>query len=242
MNLSKLIFGNSKAQKSVVSADYYQQAKSWYEERYEIFEASLNRYRFISLGLGVLLGLSIISISVMMPLKQYTYRMITLNQTTGEVVNLKEVNPDNYSANWSVTRFFINQYILDRNLFNYDDYLRAYNSALALSDKANAEALHNIFILSNPESPLNTLKKDHYRDVLVLSINQLNTNTAIVRFKTTIHSKSDVNDKKIEEMQAVIKWKYSSAPADIDYRDINPLGFYVTYYQVSPVIGGSSNE
>lgn len=242
MTILKKIFQKKASPSASDEHNYYKQAKSWYEEKYELIEASLNRYRLIALCLGALLALSLISISVMMPLKQYTYRMITLNQTTGEVVNLKEITDDAYSANWSVTRFFINQYILNRNLFNYDDYLRTYNSALALSDTANAQELHNSFIVANPESPLNVLKKDHYRDVIVLSINQLNSNTAIVRFKTKIHSKSDANDVKSDEMQAVVKWRYASPPADLDYRDINPLGFYVTYYQVSPVIGGTGNE
>lgn len=242
MKILGRLFKNGKNSHSSDCTGYYQQAKSWYIERYEINEASLNRYRLVAFILCMLLGLSLISISIMLPLKQYVYRVITLNQVTGEMVNLKEVDPNDYSSNWLVTRFFINQYILDRNLYNHDDYLRTYNNALALSDQLNAEELHNEFIYTNPKSPLNILKNESYRDVVVLSINQLNQNTAIVRFKTTTKSKTENSEAKIEELQAVVKWKYTTPPDDIDYHDVNPLGFYVTYYQVSPVIGESNNE
>ena len=68
-----------------------------------------------------------------------------------------------------------------------------------------------------------------------MGINQLNDGTALVRFKTITTNKTAKSDKKSRVLQAVIKWEFKNIPASLKERDDNPLGFFVTYYQESPV-------
>ena len=232
---------STAAMSAGTSGSYYQAASSWYEEKYELIAISRNRYRFLSLGLGVLLALSFSALISLLPLKQYVYRLIEVNQQTGEVSALKEVEGNHYAGNWVVTRYFIHQYVLNRHLYSHEDITRTFNIALAMSEKRIADEYADTVLDTNPKSPLNVLGEAAYRDVTILGINQLNDNAALVRFKTTTHYKSNKNGTKVEDLQAVVKWKFDQAPANQQDRDKNPLGFYINYYQVSPVYTDSQS-
>lgn len=235
MELINKLMSLMRSKTGVEQSNYYQSAKDWAYERYELVEVSKNRYRLLALGLGGLLALSIGAIIVMQPLKQYVYRLVEVNRQTGEVTALKELEEHKYASNWVVTRYFLHQYIINRHLYSFEDIKRTFNIALSMSAKPVYDKHAEEIVDTNPASPLNTLNTNYYRDVEVLGINQLNDNTALVRFKTITTNKAAKDDKKIKELQAVVKWEYANSPASLKERDDNPLGFFVTYYQESPV-------
>jgi type IV secretory pathway component VirB8 len=170
-----------------------------------------------------------------LPLKQYVYRLVEVNRQTGEVTTLKELEGHRYATNWVMIRYFLNQYVMNRHLYSMEDIKRTFNIALAMSAKPIADAYEQQIIDTNPDSPLNVLSTNYYRDVEILGINQLSDNTALVRFKTITINKTTKSDKKTKDLQAVIKWQFIDTPASLKDRDDNPLGFFVTYYQESPV-------
>jgi len=227
---------NEKLKQNVESCDgYYKAGASWYEECYESITVSRNRWRMITLLLGFLLAILLIALSSLLPLKQYVYRLVEVNKNTGEVVSLKELENNKYKDSWVITRYFLNQYIMNRHLYSFEDIKRTFNQALALSSKSIAKDYMDLILDTNPESPLNILNTKYYRAVKVHSINQLNENTALVRFSTVTQNKNVKQDRRHENMQAVIKWKYQENSSSLKERDINPLGFLVTYYQESPL-------
>lgn len=214
--------------------DYYQAAQNWYSEVYESLICSRDRYRLCTVLFGILLAMSVSAIALMMPLKHYFYRMIAVNQTTGEVTQLKEIEPDSVAHNWSVTRYFIHQYIQNRHAYSFEDIKRTFNLVLAMSDHLVAKNYSEQTIDSNPDSPITQLGQNKYRDVTVYSINQLNQDTALIRFKVTTHDRTNPNEMIKKDYQAVLKWHYQLSH-DASLRDKNPLGFEVTYYQMTPV-------
>lgn len=229
-------FSNKQAVgNKTLSGDYYQQANHWYQEVYENVAISRDRYRLLSIGLGTLLALSLTLTTILLPLKQYVYRLIEVNQQSGEVMQLKEIEGNRYAANWVVTRYFINQYVLNRHSYHFDDIKRTFNNTLALSNKEIANSYSNQIVDTNPYSPINTLNKNYYREVTDIVINQLNDHSALVRFSTLTHNRTTSSDVKKEDFQAVIKWEYENPANALSDRDKNPLGFTVTFYQVSPI-------
>lgn len=227
-----MIFKDKREKKS---DNYYQEASDWYHERYELNAVSKARYQVLSIFLLVLLALSMtVSISLL-PLKQYVYRLIAVNQTTGEVLQLNEIDSKKYETDWVVTRYFIHQYVLNRHSYSIEDIKRTFNLVLAMSAKHIADDHMRDTIDTNPQSPLNVLNNKFYREVTVLGINKLNDETALVRFKTVTHDKQTQNSKT-EDFQAVVKWSFQNVAHTLADRDKNPLGFMVNYYQVSPVV------
>lgn len=229
------LFKNVLQPSLIDDENYYQSAKDWYQEKYELIGISRNRYRLLSIGLGSLLALSLGAVITMLPLKQYIYRLVEVNRQTGEVITLKELEGHRYATNWVMIRYFLNQYVMNRHLYSMEDIKRTFNIALAMSAKPIADEYEQQIIDTNPDSPLNVLNTNFYRDVEILGINQLSENTALVRFKTITVNKTTKSDKKIKDLQAVIKWQFIDTPASLKDRDDNPLGFFVTYYQESPV-------
>lgn len=219
--------------------EYYQSAKDWYYERYERMALSLNYYRAASIGMALLLALSLIAFVMVLPLKQTIYRLIAVNEHTGEVTTLKEAEPNTFIKNEAVTRYFIHQYVLNRHGYSYEDIKRTFNIALAMSAKPVADKYSASIVDTNPESPLNVLNKQAYREVNVLSVNPLNPNAALVRFQTITHQRN-TNETKQADFQAVIKWDYQTPSKEMEDRDHNPLGFFVTYYQVAPVFANKN--
>lgn len=215
--------------------EYYQTAKSWYQENYEAVICAKNRYRLLAISLGILLGLNSIALSVLLPLKSFVYRMVEVNQQSGEVTVLKELEGNQYNANWVVTRYFINQYIQQRQGYSLDDIKRRFNLVIAMSNGALAKEYIDSTVDANPKSPIVLLKNDYYRDVQVLSVNQLNDQTAVARFRESTHNRANVADVKTTDWQVILKWEYVNPNESLAERDKNPLGFKVTYYQLSPV-------
>ena len=217
------------------SSEYYLASKTWYEENYESICCSRYRFMYLSIALGILLAISITAIIMMMPLKQYYYRLLEVNKLSGEITVLKEIDNNPYSGSWIVSRYFITQYIQNRNAYSLEDIKRNFNLVIAMTDRAIADSYVASTIDSNPESPIKKLGNSYYREVSVASINQLNANTALVRFKTVTRSKTNLTDVKTDEFQAIVKWEYRNPATSLIERDKNPLGFIVNYYQVSPV-------
>ncbi|MCD6040273.1 MAG: virB8 [Gammaproteobacteria bacterium] len=215
--------------------EYYSAAKNWYEEAYESLVCSRDRYRLLACFLGGLLTLSLLTVILLFPLKHDVYRILTINQTTGEVAQLKELDTTHWSESWVMTRYFINQYIQNKETYHYEDIKRSFNVALAMSAPSIAKAVQAQIIDTNPLSPINVLGKEGSQEVNVLSINQLNAHTALARFHVVTHPKEDTAAVKQADFQVVLKWDYQNTKATLQERDLNPLGFRVTYYQASPV-------
>jgi type IV secretion system protein VirB8 len=233
--IKQKLFANTAVPTLIPSEDYYQAAKSWYQEHYETTVITKYRYQLMTILLSLLLTLSLIAITVMMPLKQYVYRLLSIDHQTGEVTELKHLDGETFSENWVVTRYFLNQYVINRESYHFDDIRRSFNQVLALSNTEIGSQYRQSVIVDNPNGAINTLKNNYYKTVNVISINQLNDKTALVRFDVSTHANANTNDVKTESFQAVVKWDYTDVAMSLSDRDLNPLGFNVTYYQVSPV-------
>ena len=83
-------------------------------------------------------------------------------------------------------------------------------------------------------SPYRKYGKNKAVTVRVLSVSRLNDNTAAIRFEKRLSDKAS-NTQQVANQEAIVKWHYQSVKATQVQLDRNPLGFTVTYYQVTPV-------
>lgn len=219
----------------VTQPGYFKEAKTWYQENYEVVTASRNRYRLMCGAFGLLLALAVTAIIIIMPLKAYIYRIIEVNKQTGEMTILKEMEGKTFSSTFVINRYFINQYVQNRESYSMEDIKRKFNLVLAMSAKPIADEYLANTVSTNPKSPIKLLGNEFYREVRVMSINQLNPNTALVRYQTLTHNKNNLAETKTDDWETVVKWEYVNPSESLEERDKNPLGFSVIYYQNSPV-------
>ena len=84
---------------------------------------------------------------------------------------------------------------------------------------------------SNPHSPANVFKTSTIRSVHVLSVSPLSKDTAQVRLSTTL--KRNGNQSEPEKFWvAVIRYRFTNVPLEIQERFENPLGFQVISFRL----------
>lgn len=212
--------------------NYYTQASQW---RYQIYESQtvwLTR-SLIALGvISLMLILSLLSNLFLFPLKQTVPFLYTVNEKTGELTQIGEFKPESFKENWLMTRFLIIRYIVNRESYDADNLERPYQITWAMSDDKIAKDYANAVRTDNLSSPYAIYGKSKFIHGDVLSINQLNENTAEVRFEQTLNDRNTETKQSIQKA-AILKWQYATPITTQKMLDRDPLGFKVIYYQAT---------
>ena len=220
--------------KKIKREAFYQAAADW---RYDVYhsQAVWLRYSLIgNIGLSLCLLLTLITQVCLIPLKQKIPYLYAFNNATGEITKLGELEPTQLTANWQLTRYFLIHYVINRESYDSDNLEIPYQLAWAQSDvmirkQYDAEVDSNVLT-----SPYRKYGKNKAVTVRVLSVSRLNDNTAAIRFEKRLSDKAS-NTQQVANQEAIVKWHYQSVKATQVQLDRNPLGFTVTYYQVTPV-------
>lgn len=213
---------------------YWEEATDWRYERYESQTVWLNRSLIALFVLSGLLGISILANVFLSPLKERVPYVYTVNETTGEITELKEGLPNKVSNDWLMTRFLLIRYVINRENYSVENLDYPYQITWAMSDTPIANTYSLAVSSSNPQSPYNVYGKSKFITVHVLSVEQLNEDTAEMRFNSSLQDASSGQTQTIEKT-AIIKWAYHSQAETQTMLDRDPLGFKVTYYQSSQV-------
>ncbi|WP_218813802.1 virB8 family protein [Rickettsiella endosymbiont of Dermanyssus gallinae] len=213
---------------------YYQTATDW---RYDIYQnkSVWLRYSLIgNAGLLLTLLLALLTLVCLVPLKQKVPYLYTFNHATGEITKLGELEPTHLTANWQLTRYFLIHYVMNRENYDRDDLERPYQLAWAQSSPTIRQQYDAEVDSNAPTSPYQKHGKDKTIRVSKVWPSRLNDHTAVIRFEKQLRDKR-TNTQQIAYEQAIVKWQYQSVKATQTQLDRNPLGFTVTYYQVTPV-------
>jgi type IV secretion system protein VirB8 len=213
---------------------FYQAASDWAYDMYESQTLWLRRCLYSLSFLGILLALSLILNLCLFPLKEKVPYLYAFDHATGEVTKVGTLDSATLSSNWEVTRYFLIHYVIQAESYDFYNVDQPYQMVWAQSSDNVKKQYDSLVKSTNPDSPYKLYGKDKYITVRVVSVNQLSDNTVDVKFEKTLHDRSSMNDQAIQK-EAIIKWEYSQAEITQKMLDRDPLGFKVTYYQVSQV-------
>lgn len=213
---------------------YYKATSDWAYDMYQSQTVWLRRTLLALIMVALLLGLSLLSNLYLFPLKEKVPYLYAFDKATGEITKIGTLEPTTLSANWELTRYFLIQYVINYESYNAENIEIPYQMVWAQSAD-NVKKQYELQVKSgNPKSPFRIYGKDKYITVRVISINRLNDNTVDVKFEKKLHDRS-ANTEKIIHKEAIMKWEYFEAQTTQKMLDRDPLGFKVTYYQVSQV-------
>ncbi len=232
---------NNKAIKN--THDYFSRAQSWSDDFYATAVASRNRWRAMSLfGLAPLLGLSLISIVLLIPnqhlepllINHYPDNVVTVMPATQPVIpmSMAEVQSD------------IVRYVINRESYSAFSYQTQYELIMLLSSDSVADDYANQQASSNPNAPINVLKSKGVQTAQVTSVLFLDSvdknepakhithhqNLAQVNFTVTTTFSNGV--AQTTPYTALVSWVYNGTPADPTEAWQNWNGFRVTQFQV----------
>lgn len=160
--------------------------------------------------------------------------LYAFNTASGEITKIGELEKTNLTDEWQMARYFLRQYVMNRESFDKDNLEYPYQLAWAMSSDAVRLQYDREVDSRSPRSPLSRYGKDHFVIVEILSIGKLNANTAEVRFKKILQDRQ-LTKREISYQAAIMKWEYVQPETTQKMLDRNPLGFKVIYYKTSEI-------
>lgn len=225
---------NTEAKNVLRNDNFYQETSDWAYCMYQSQTVWLRRALLGMVILFVLLTLSILANLFLFPLKEKVPYLYAFDHATGEVSKIGKLSPTTLSANWELTRYFLIHYVINYESYSFDNIDLPYQMVWAQSSGDVKKQYEEQVKSSNPHSPYKLYGKDKFITVHVISINRLNDNTVDVKFEKKLHDHISGTEQLIHK-EAIIKWEYEQSEVTQKMLDRDPLGFKVTYYQVSQV-------
>ncbi|MBV1702909.1 MAG: virB8 family protein [Hyphomicrobiales bacterium] len=163
-----------------------------------------------------------------LPLKTFEPYMVVVDKSTGFVEVKRPMAEGKLTQNEAITDFNLVRYIKARETYDPKALKDNYQLAELLSTSAAARQLTDEFSPVNPQNPVTLFGRLTHVDVHIKAITFPNQETALVRFSTTeVNTTSSITRNWV----ALVRFQYTSAPARMEYRFQNPLGFQVTEYR-----------
>lgn len=213
---------------------FYQKARDWTYDMYQSQTVWLRRACIALIMLSVLLMLSLLANILMLPLKEKVPYLYAFDHSTGEITKVGELEKSTLSANWTLSRYLLIHYVIQAESYDIDNLDQPYQQVWAQSNQAVRSQYDQRVSSTNVFSPYKQYGKDKYVTIKVVSINPLNDNTVDVKFEKTLHDRA-TNSLDVIQKEAIIKWEYTQVNATQTLLDRDPLGFKVTYYQVTQI-------
>lgn len=211
--------------------DYLRAADSWALDR----EAELARSRTIAwrvaAGACLVAVLEALALVALTPLKTVEPYTLLVDRHTGYVEALEPLDKRAVSADASLTRSFLAQYVIAREGFAIESVQNDYRKvALWSAGEARAQYIASMQV-SNPASPLAAYPRSTIVQVVIKSVSSLSPDTALVRFDTQRDDRGQMAQTR--PWAVVIRFTYAGEPMSVAARLLNPLGFKVLRYSRS---------
>jgi type IV secretion system protein VirB8 len=213
---------------------YFQEAASWDADRAVMNERSVRIAWRIAIGTCALLGLAILALMLLMPLKRVEPFVIRVDSSTG-VVDVVPVFAGNAQMPETVTRYFLDHYVTVCERFNFSTAESDYEECASLNAPARNNAWYALWDRSNPASPLNVYKDGSNIRAQVSAITFFKRGNggedlAQIRYTKTRRVGGTGSDA-VSHWIATVQYAYGDPAKDPRVRRWNPLGFKIVDYR-----------
>ena len=219
----------NKASREALDA-YYVEAQSWAQDRQDELRKSRRVAWLVAAGAGVIAVLEAFALLLLTPLKTVEPYTLLVDRHTGFVQALNPLDAQTISGDRALTQSFLVQYVIARESFDIDALQTNYRKvALWSAETARSGYLAGIQV-NNPDSPLNRLPRSAIVETRVRSVSPVGQNVAMVRFETQRRDAGGQTQPP-QAWVALIRYRYSGEPMQLEDRFVNPLGFQVLRYR-----------
>ena len=212
---------------------YFETSRTW---EYDRMRAAIQSRRIawgVAAGATVLAVVAVFALAMLTPLKTVQPYVIRVDRTSGEteiVTALKGPQPRTYDE--AVNRYFISQYVRLREGWLNDAARENAYSVMLMSDQAEASRYLGGVQSSNRNAPSNIYGDKGYVSIAIRTISFLSPTVAQVRYTKIITFGQ--NTPVAQNWNAIMTFRYTTAPEHEKDRNLNPLGFQVVNYRSDP--------
>jgi type IV secretion system protein VirB8 len=188
------------------------------------------RAGFLVGAIGCLIGVAgVAAVAAMAPLKAVLPLVFRVDNTTGAVERIYDVQGGDMAATEASTRYFLWQYVRNRQGYSAPEAQASFDAVALTSAPQVQNEYAAAFRGSNPNSPQVLLGRDGAASVRWLSTSMLGPRIAQVRFNQ-IERKGDTQLPP-KRMVATIAFDFVPGQLSTSALNVNPLGFVVTSYR-----------
>ncbi|WP_380784454.1 virB8 family protein [Sphingomonas sp. R86520] len=212
---------------------YYETSRTW---EYDRMRAAIQSKRLawgVAAGACTLAVASVAAVAMLSPLKTVEPYVIRVDKSSGEtqvVTALKGPQPRTYED--AVNRYFISQYVRLREGWLNDAARENAYTVMLTSDQAESGRYLNSVQANNKNAPSNIYGDKGFVSISIRTISFLSPTVAQVRFTKIITFGQ--NTPIAQNWNAIMTFRYTTAPEHEKDRNINPLGFQVVNYRSDP--------
>ena len=212
---------------------YFETARTW---EYDRMRAAIQSKRLAWAVAGGACALAVASVSAVVmltPLKTVQPYVIRVDKASGEtevVTALKGPQPRTYED--AVNRYFISQYVRLREGWINDAARENAYAVMLMSEPAESSRYLSGVESNNKNAPSNIYGDKGYVSIAIRTISFLSPTVAQVRFTKIITIGQ--NTPVAQNWNAIMTFKYTTAPEHEKDRNLNPLGFQVVNYRSDP--------
>ena len=212
---------------------YFETSRTW---EYDRMRAALQSRRVawgVAAGACTLAVISVGAVAMLAPLKTVEPYVIRVDTSSGEtqiVTALKGPQPRTYDE--AVNRYFISQYVRLREGWLNDAARENAYTVMLMSDQAEGSRYLGGVESANKNAPSNVYGDKGYVSISIRTISFLSPTVAQVRFTKIITFGQ--NTPVAQSWNAILTFRYTTAPEHEKDRTINPLGFQVVNYRSDP--------
>ena len=206
----------------------------------DIFEADLilgpkrrERIAYIVAAIGVTIGVvGFVGAVSILPLKTIETHLVVVDKTNGQMDRVATVQNMTLDESDAIIQANLVSYVDQRETYDITDSEERINSVLERSDGDAARTLRELWDSTNDDYPIKVYGSEAKIDVVIKSVNQLDTGVAQVRFTRTLRKPRD-NRTVTRGYVATIGYEFRPETKKL-LQEVwgNPLGFVVTSYRV----------
>ena len=212
---------------------YLETSRTW---EYDRMRAAIQSKRLawgVATGACALAVVSVGAVAMLTPLKTVQPYVIRVDKASGEtqiVTALKGPQPRTYED--AVNRYFISQYVRLREGWLNDAARENAYAVILMSDQAESGRYLGAVQSNNKNAPSNVYGDKGYVSIAIRTISFLSPTVAQVRYTKIITFGQ--NAPVAQNWNAIMTFKYTTAPEHEKDRNLNPLGFQVVNYRSDP--------
>lgn len=206
----------------------------------DIFEADLilgpkrrERIAYIVAAIGVSVGVvGFVGAVSILPLKTVETHVVVVDKTNGQMDRVASVKDMTLDESDAIIQANLVAYVDQRETYDVTDSEQRINAVLERSEDDAARTLRELWTATNEEYPIAVYGRSAKIEVIIKSVNQLDTGVAQVRFTRTLRKP---RDKRTVTRGYVATIGYEFRPeTKTTLQEVwgNPLGFVVTSYRI----------
>jgi type IV secretion system protein VirB8 len=206
----------------------------------DIFEADLilgpkrrERIAYIVAAIGVTVGVvGFVGAVSILPLKTVETHVVIVDKTNGQMDRVASVQDMTLNESDAIIQANLVAYVDQRETYDVTDSEQRINAVLERSEGDAARTLRELWTATNEDYPIAVYGQSSKIEVVIKSVNQLDTGVAQVRFTRTLRKPRD-NRTVTRGYVATIGFEFRpETKTTLEEVWGNPLGFVVASYRI----------